>query len=201
MKKNRFWFVFAGLLILAAQTGFARDDFGKIVQHIEVQYHVHRQHRFAMGLAGFVFKFYHFAGVKSFKGVIFENQPFLNAGADTRLDEIIRGATDSGWQPMLQSWDRRSGERTYIYVQDLGRDMRLLLVTLESNEAVVLQVKVDPRKVNEFVAQVSAGRNHHAAPEPVEEAAQPAAEAAATSHAWDGTCLIAEEAPAVEFNH
>ncbi len=200
MKKNRLWVVFAGLLLLATQSGFAKDDFGRIVQHIEAQYHVHRQHRFAMGLAGFVFKFYHFAGVKNFKGAIFENQPFLNAGADTRLDEIIRGATDSGWQPMLQSWDRRSGERTYIYVQDLGRDMKLLLVTLESNEAVVLQVKVDPRKVNEFVAQVSAGRNHHAGPEP-EEAAQPVAEAAAAPNNWDGPCMIAEEAPAVEFNH
>src|SRR5947209_13934256 len=98
--KNKPGLVLAGLLLLATQTSFAKDDFGTIVQHIEAQYHVHRQHRFVMGMAGFVLKFYHFAGVKSLKGAIFENQPFLDAGADNRLDEIIRDATNSGWQTM-----------------------------------------------------------------------------------------------------
>jgi hypothetical protein len=196
MRKNRLRFVFAGLLLLAAQTSFATDDFGKIVHHIEVQYHVHRQHRFAMGLAGFVVKFYHFAGVKSLKGAIFENQPFLNASADTRLDEIIRSAMDSGWQPMVKSWDRQSGERTYIYAQDLGRDVKLLVVTLESDEAVVLQVKVDPRKLDEFVAQASAGRNHHRGPELQEAEQSVVTEAAVTQQNWYGTCLPAEEGPA-----
>ena len=65
--------------VLFAQNAFAKDDFGKIVHHIEANYHVHRQHRFVMGLAGFTVKFWHFAGVKSLKGAIFENQPFVNA--------------------------------------------------------------------------------------------------------------------------
>src|SRR5262249_7121993 len=110
------WIIFfvTAMFLTVTQPAWAADDFGRIVRHIETQYHVHRQHRLAMGFAGFVVKFWHFAGVKSLKGAIFEDQQFLNTGGDTRFDQVMREALDSGWQPMVQSWDRRSGERTYV---------------------------------------------------------------------------------------
>jgi len=200
MIRNKTLSFACGLMIVAlaapAQNAFAKDDFGKIVHHIETQYHVHRQHRWVMGLAGFTVKFWHFAGVKSFKGAIFENQPFVNAASDARFDEVVRAAMDSGWQPLVQSWDRHTGERTYIYAQDLGKDMKVLVVNLESNEAVVLQVKVDPKKLNDFVEETSAG-HHRNRPTPREETA-PQSEnrvelAAATSPDWDGICLFAQD--------
>src|SRR5689334_24989687 len=145
-------------LFAVPQNAFAKDDFGRIVHHIEANYHVHRQHRWVMGLAGFTVKFWHIAGVKSLKGAIFENQPFVNAASDTRFDEIVRAAMDSGWQPMVQSWDRHTGEKTYIYAQDLGKDLRVLVVNLEPNEAVVLQVKADQKKLGDFIEVAGAGR-------------------------------------------
>lgn len=205
MKKSRsFLFAInvaaAALLFTTPQPAFAKDDFGKIVQHIETNYHVHRQHRWVMGLAGFTVKFWHVAGVKNFKGAIFENQQFVNASSDTRFDEVVRAAMDSGWQPVVQSWDRRSGERTYIYAQDLGKDMKVLVVNLESNEAVVLQVKVDPKKLNDFVQETMPDHRHRTAPR---EEVQPlnvdplnndkTEMAAATAANWNGICLFAQE--------
>ena len=204
MKKNswnKIAVIFTCLLILTGQRSLAKDDFGRIVHHIEAQYHVHRQHRFAMGLAGFIFKIHHFAGVKSLKGAIFENQQFLNAGADGKLDEIIRGAAASGWQPLVRSWDRNSGERTYVYAQDSGRDMTVLVVTLESNDAVVLQVKVDPQRLNDVVQEASAGR-HRREPAMRQEDSKSATDAeqpVGLPQNWDGICLISEaEYPGVE---
>ena len=200
MIRNKTLSFACGLIIVAlvapAQNAFAKDDFGKIVHHIEANYHVHRQHRWVMGLAGFTVKFWHFAGVKSFKGAIFENQPFVNAASDARFDEVVRAAMDSGWQPLVQSWDRHTGERTYIYAQDLGKDMKVLVVNLESNEAVVLQVKVDPKKLNDFVEEPSAG--HHRNRQTPREETAPQSEnrvelAAATSPDWDGICLFAQD--------
>src|SRR5579859_7828082 len=197
MIRNRTASFACGLIIAAlvapAQNAFAKDDFGRIVHHIEANYHVHRQHRWVMGLAGFTVKFWHIAGVKSFKGAIFENQPFVNAASDTRLDELVRAAMDSGWQPLVQSWDRHTGERTYVYAQDLGRDMKLLVVNLESNEAVVVQVKVDPQKLNDFIEETSVGRHHDrpATREEVEPQSEQKVElAAATFPDWDGICLF-----------
>jgi hypothetical protein len=186
--------VLAGLALPAQAT--AKDDFGRIVHHIEAKYHVHRQHRWVMGLAGFTVKFWHIAGVKSLKGAIFENQPFVNAASDTRFDEVVRAAMDSGWQPLVQSWDRHTGERTYIYAQDLGKDMKVLVVNLESNEAVVLQVKVDPKKLNDFIEETNAGHHRNRAT-PREEAAPQSEQnvelAASTSPAWDGICLFVQD--------
>ena len=204
MKRSKGQFLILAATILACLATPARaaadDDFGRIVHHIEVNYHVHRQHRWAMGLAGFTVKFWHIAGVKSFKGAIFENQPFVNAASDTRFDEIVRAAMDSGWQPLVQSWDRHSGERTYIYAQDVsskkGKDMKVLVVSLESDEAVVLQVKVDPKKLNDFIEESSAG-HHRNRPAPRDEIApqsDPTVElAATTSPGWDGICLFSHD--------
>jgi hypothetical protein len=184
-------------LFTSAQNAFAKDDFGNIVHHIEANYHVHRQHRWVMGLAGFTVKFWHVAGVKNFKGAIFENQPFVNAASDTRFDQVVRAAMDSGWQPLVQTWDRHTGERTYIYAQDLGKDMKVLVVSLESNEAVVLQVKVDPKKLNGFIEETSAG-HHRNRPMQREETA-PSEDgvelATATSQSWDGVCLFLQDDP------
>jgi len=204
MTRNKRQFVRLTIAVLAAcftlpRPAFAGDDFGRIVRHIEVNYQVHRQHRWAMGMAGFVVKFWHFAGVKSLKGAIFENQNFVNAASDTAFDEVVRAAMDSGWQPMVQEWDRHSGERTYIYAQDLGKDLKLLVVVLESNEAVVLQVKVDPDRLEGFIREASAGRRHRDRATPREESPAPNRDekievASASSSSWDGVCLSQKEA-------
>jgi hypothetical protein len=209
MKRSKGQFLIVAAMVLAGLTlpaqAAADDDFGRIVHHIEANYHVHRQHRWVMGLAGFTVKFWHIAGVKSLKGAIFENQPFVNAASDTRFDEVVRAAMDSGWQPLIQSWDRHSGERTYIYAQEVsskkGTDMKLLLVSLESNEAVVLQVKVDPKKLDEFIEETSAG-HHRNRPMPREETAPQSEDrvelAAASPQSWDGICLFLQEEPQAE---
>jgi len=184
-------------LVAPAQRAFAKDDFDKIVHHIEANYHVHRQHRFVIGMAGFVVKFWHFAGVKNLKAAIFENQRFTNAASDTRFDEVVRAAMESGWQPLVQSWDRHTGERTYVYAQEVaskkGSDRKLLVVNLESEEAVVLQVKVDPKKLNDFIDETNAGHHHdrRAPREEVEPQSEEKVEVAASaSPEWDGICLF-----------
>jgi hypothetical protein len=143
------------------------DDFGRIVRHIEASYHVHQNQRFAMGFAGLVVKFWHVAGVKSFKGAIFEDQHLEGTETDAKLDEIVAHASRSGWQPMVRSFSRRTGEHTYIYAQNggSGNDLKLLVVSVERNEAAVIQVKLDPDKLEQFIEQNAhgSGRHGHAA--------------------------------------
>jgi hypothetical protein len=201
MMKNRKRLVLAMALVaamlLAPRQSLAKDDFGQIVKHIEVTYHVHRQHRFVMGMAGFVVKFWHFAGVKNFKGAIFENQPFANAASDTRFDQVVQAAMKSGWQPLVQEWDRHSGERTYIYAQDLGKDLKLLVVSLESDEAVVVQVKVNPDKLAEFAREAGMGRHHREPQREVKPHEETVEVADSSAQTWEGVCLLQEQDAAV----
>ena len=144
---------------LSADQAYA-DDFGKIVRHIEVNYHVHRNHRFLMGFAGLMVKFWHVGGVKGFKAAIFEDQHLDATETDARLDEIVQSAGERGWQPLVKSYSRRSGEHSYIYVQTEGKDVRMLIVSVEPNEAAVLQLKLDPDKLAKFMDE-DIGEGHH----------------------------------------
>jgi hypothetical protein len=127
------------------------DDFGRIVHHIEASYHVHRNHRFLMGCAGMVVKFWHVGGVKSLKLAVFEDQHLDGTQTDTELDEIVQRASQSSWHPMVRSYSRHDGEHTYIYAQEAGKDLKLLVVSVEPNEAAVVQVKLNPDKLAQFL--------------------------------------------------
>lgn len=143
------------LLILfssfALPENLGADDFGRIVRHIEAEYQVHRNYRFLMSFAGIVVKCTHVAGVKVLKMALFEDQHLSDTDLDNRLDELVERAGSSGWQPLVRSFSRRSGEHTYIYAQADGHDMKLLLVSVEPDEAVVMQVKINPQKLSDFM--------------------------------------------------
>ena len=127
------------------------DDFGSIVGHIEADYHVHRNYRFLMSFAGVVVKCTRVGGVKAFKMAIFEDQHLSGTELDDRLDGLVHRASSSNWQPLVKTFSRRSGEHTYIYAKAEGNDMKLLLVSVEPDEAVVLQVKINPKKLSDFI--------------------------------------------------
>lgn len=137
------------------------DDFGRIVHHIEANYHVHRNYRFLTGCAGMVVRFWHVGGVKNLKLAYYENQHLSGTDTDRELDEIVTRASQSGWRPMVRSVSRRTGEHVYIYAQDAGNDLKLLVVNVEPNEAEVIQVKVDPKRLEEFIAENTHHSGHH----------------------------------------
>jgi hypothetical protein len=88
----------------------------------------------------------------------FENQHLDGTDTDKELDEIVARAGRSGWRPMVRSVSRRSGEHVYIYAQNAGKDLKLLVVNVEPDEAEVIQVKVDPKRLEEFIDE---NMHHH----------------------------------------
>jgi hypothetical protein len=144
------FFFLGGATTARAQNG---DDFEKIVHHIESRYHAHRNYGFLMAVAGFAAKAWHTSGVKDVKIALFEDQQVLRSASDREMDELIEEAGSSGWQPLVKSVSRRRGDHIYIYARTEGKDLRMLVVNVEPNEAEVVEVKLDPRKLDEFVNQ------------------------------------------------
>jgi hypothetical protein len=135
------------------------DDFGRIVHRIEASYHVHRSHRFLMGFAGLVVQFWHVGGVKSMKAALFEDQRLDLSSPDARLDEVIQAAARSGWQPVVRSFSRRTGETAYVYMQSAGDDVKMLVVSVEPDEAEVVQLKFSPERLAKFLDE-QVGQHH-----------------------------------------
>ena len=160
--KTKGYCVAAAFLVLCAgvwlvKQARAEDDFGNIVHHIETEYHVHSSHGLVLALAGMMVKCSHIAGAKDFKAAVFEDQHLAGPDGDARLDEIVQSAGKSGWHPLVRSFSRRSGEHSYIYAQGGTKDLKLLIVSVEPNEAVVMQVRIDADKPSDFL-------NEHAKP-------------------------------------
>lgn len=161
MKRKRNKFLLIAVLVMAAGTATARDEFGEVVGHIESHYHVHRNYGFIMGFAGMMVKISHVGGVKTLKTAIFEDQSFTGLGSGQEFDQLMRKALKSGWRPVVQSHSRRTGEHTYIYARGDGRDLRVLLATVEPSEAVVMELKVNPARLEDFIDKHSGSGNRH----------------------------------------
>ena len=133
----------------------ADREFGLLVHHIESYYHARRSHRlliaFAGGFANVVIAVWRPAGVKNFKLALFEDQDFSASRYDLDFPLVVRAGLNEGWHPLVQVWSRRDGERTYVFAKDGGRYVKLLVATLEGNEAAVVEVKVNPDKLNRCI--------------------------------------------------
>ena len=136
------------------------DDFGDIVHHIEARYNAHRNYRFLMALAGFTVKLWPGTGVRDVKIAYFENQNLFPSDPDKELDQILQSAGKSGWHQMVKSNSRRRGELSYVYAHPSGKDLKLLVVNLEHNEAEVIEVKIDSDKLEKFIAEHERDHDH-----------------------------------------
>lgn len=141
---------FVGLILaLTAANASARDDeFSLLVRHIESHYHTRHTHGFILGFASLVVQFGRPHGVKNLKLAIFENQDFSADGNDLGFDDVVRQCLQQGWHLMVQVDSRRNGSRTYIFARDLGKDIKFLIATIDHRDAVVLQIRFDPEKLD-----------------------------------------------------
>jgi hypothetical protein len=130
----------------------ARDrEFSAVVHHIESTYHVHRNYRFLMWGVGMAVRVAHPEGVRSLRMAIFDDQKLSGIGDDMQFTSLLEQSLDRGWQPFVRVWSRRDNERTYIYARPRGNDLELYIISLESDEAVVLKLRMNPDKLDEMM--------------------------------------------------
>jgi hypothetical protein len=158
----------------------ARDrGFDAVVQAVADTYHAHQNLRFVTWFAGIATKVARPEGVKNLRMAIFEDQDFTPRDGEAQFERAVTSALQKDWQPLVRVRSNRDGERTYIYAREQGKDVRMFIVTLESSEAVVIELKMNAEK---FSRMVDEPKHMNAAlrqkdecprPAPVEAAAEP----------------------------
>jgi VWFA-related protein len=139
-------------LALAHSTAYGGDDeFKKLVKQVEANYRAKRRSIPFLGVANFFVKIVQPKGVKGFKLAIFEDQDFSPRPGETEFGTVMRGALRSDWQPLVQSSARRGGDRTHVYAKYLGKDIKLLMVAFRPRQAFVVEVKLDPTTLVEWL--------------------------------------------------
>ena len=143
------------LLTLAPVASFAGDEsFSAVVKHIKSNYHAKQQGFFgAMMFARFAVKVIKPAGVKNFKFVYLRDLDYSEGPSPRsgQFHSFIQSKIDPMWTPLVQYSSPRERQWTYVYVTREKEDVKLLVVTLQQKDAVVLQTKFSPAKLVEFM--------------------------------------------------
>lgn len=143
------------LVSLAPVAAHAGDEsFSSVVRHIKKNYNAKQQGFFGvMMLARFAVKIIKPAGVKNFKLVYLKDLDYSNAPDPEpgHFHSFIRETIDPRWTPLVQYSSPRERQWSYVYVTREKEDVKLLVVTLQKKDAVVLQTKFSPAKLVEFM--------------------------------------------------
>lgn len=143
------------MLVTLAPVAMAGDEsFSKVVKHIKSNYHAKQQGFFgAMMLARFAVKLVKPAGVKNFKLVLLRDLDYTEAPnpRNGEFHAFIQSKIDPRWAPLVQYSSPRERQWTYVFITQEQEDVKLLVVTLQRKDAVVLQTKFSPAKLVEFM--------------------------------------------------
>src|SRR5262245_40380122 len=142
----------AALLGLSEAAALAGEDpYGRLVKNLETNYHARRTSVPFMGLANFVLKFWHPAGVKSVKLSVFNDLAPAGDATSPSFDAALKVAAGSDWRPVVRVYSQADQQWVYIYLLEEGRDVKILVATHGRREGVIAQVKFDPDKLAEFI--------------------------------------------------
>jgi hypothetical protein len=151
-----------GLLVPTLSTAAAKsDDFDEVVSLIEHFYHV--KHTSLPFLARVGIKTAAKAATLSHRKVsrlveggsaklaFFEDQDFKADGPPVEFRVALGRILGPEWSPLVQTMALKDAEQTYIYTQESGDKLNLLVVTLEANEGVVIQAIIKPEVLFELL--------------------------------------------------
>jgi hypothetical protein len=125
--------------------------FDGVVDSIETHYHVHATRIPFMGLASFVTSACTHGGVGSVRLAEFEH---FSAPVDgEELNRLVEEKLGQGWERMIRETSRHGGEQTLIFSYPEGNRMGLFILDLDGTEMDVVQVSVNPQRLNDAVGK------------------------------------------------
>jgi hypothetical protein len=142
-------------LLLAISAALPASEFDWMVREFSRQSGAHQLHIPFFGLARFVVAVGHPAGASELNLAVFEHPNMLSDDFSHLADSTVGTA----WKPIVRVRSK-SGEATNIYAQQDGKHLKLLIATLEKEEAVFVQVRIRPEALIKFVDDQK--KHHHA---------------------------------------
>lgn len=143
------------MLALAPQAALASDNsFSSVVKHIKSNYNAKQQGFFGMvTIARLAVKIAKPAGVKNFKVAMLRELDYSRGPrpGQSEFHAFIRSKIDPIWSPLVEYSSPREKQWTYVYSSQDKQDVRVLVVTMQQEQAFVVQTKFSPEKLIEFM--------------------------------------------------
>ena len=136
------------LYLLPSPARAKEGDFDAVVRNVKAACGGRRVRIPFLGLASFATKVVRPAGVKSFKLAVFEG--LERAGGAAQLGAAVGQALGPEWRPLVRVRSRREGGQAHVYVREAGDDLKLMIVTIDGDQATVIRAKVNPEALARF---------------------------------------------------
>lgn len=133
------------MLLAATSVLLPAGDFEWLVREFSRESGAQQLHIPFFGLVRFAVGVTHPAGTSELKLAVFENTD-LEAPRFSHLTDAVAG---SDWKPMVRVRSRH--ESTNIYARQSGKQLRLLIATLDDHDATFVQVRIKPEELMKFV--------------------------------------------------
>lgn len=136
------------------------NEFKAVVNHFKNKYHA-KQMRipFVFGLVGLGARFYTKGAIKGLKIAIFPDQDLSHAIQDRSFDATLANSFDTNWSPMIRMYSKKDPQRTILYAKEDGKDMKVVLASMESDNAVVVSFKINPGALARFIEKHQDGES------------------------------------------
>ena len=135
----------ASLSILAfagAPAAYAKPgEFDAIKSHLKSKYDAKKVSVPFMWLARAAVKVVRPAGVKSFNVTIFEDLKFSRKTLDREMRDAMRRSFGPEWNSIFNVRSR-GGDQVYMYMREDGKNIKVALVTIGGNDAVVVRERL-----------------------------------------------------------
>ena len=141
------WACVAALCMAWPMSGADRE-FKDVVRAISDEFHTKPMHIPMMGLVNGFMKVAHPVGAKHVDIAIFQD---IDYGEGSARDPVasIRHAL-GGWQPFITSRNRQ-GEMVMVYMREDGKDVDVLMATVQRDELIVTEARMDPKRLADFI--------------------------------------------------
>lgn len=146
----------AGILLFAAlPLASWGSEFNWLVREFARETGVEPLHIPLFGLVQFAVAVAQPAGTSELKLAVFEHVRL----DPVRFKEMADNAAGNLWRPMIRVHST-NGESTNIYAQTEGQRLRLLIATLDNQDATFVQVRLKPEELMRFLDEHGLTKKH-----------------------------------------
>ena len=143
-----------GVLVLAIPClGGSDQEFRAVVNAIETQYGVHHMR---IPMLGFATVCLHVAGTPGTAGLkiaVFENIRRTTEISNESLEQSIESAVGDRWKPLVRVRSRGDGELTMVYTNPDDKELKVLVVAIQVDQATVVQAKVNASQIRRWMRE------------------------------------------------
>jgi hypothetical protein len=125
-------------------------EYDAVVRHLKTQYKAKKVNLYVMWLARAAVSMIKPAGVKSFSLTVFEHLQFSSQTLDSEMQAAMRRSYGPEWSEIFHARSR-TGEQAYMYMKSDDQNVKVVLVTIEKEQAAIIRATFSPDKLIEFI--------------------------------------------------